>query len=90
LFYASVQYCCPTLQLFSTGLDGVGKTSIGLALSKHLNAHYLRTPPESIRSFREHFDSSDDATRRAYYNVGNFLASKEIAQCMEEGDKSMQ
>lgn len=71
--------------IYPPGLDGCGKTSTAIALSKHMNAKYIRTPPDSIRNFRSYFDSSDDATKRAYYMVGNFIVAEDMIKTMEVG-----
>jgi thymidylate kinase len=70
------------------GLDGVGKSTAVSALTKRLGATAMRTPPDSMRSFRSHFDdiSPENMERRkAYYEVGNFVAGVEMDSVVRSG-----
>lgn len=67
------------------GLDGVGKTTAATTLAERLGAKFLRTPPDCMRSFRPYFDRADDASRKAFYEVGNFMAGEEAAATLAKG-----
>jgi thymidylate kinase len=70
------------------GLDGVGKSTAVTALAHRIGARVMRTPPDSMRGFRSHFDdiSPDNLVRRkAYYEVGNFVAGVEMASAVASG-----
>ena len=69
------------------GLDGVGKTSLVKALAARLEAQVMRTPPDSMRSFRPYFDRGDEGARQGYYMVGNFLAGEAATALVQEGGK---
>lgn len=67
------------------GLDGVGKTTVAALLAAKLGAQLLRTPPDAMRACRPFFDRADDATRKAYYVVGNFVAGEEVKALLAAG-----
>jgi len=71
----------PPCSIVVEGLDGVGKSTAARRLAARLGGTYLRTPPDSMRSFRSYFTGDGVATtplREAYYMVGNFLAGAEM------------
>lgn len=67
------------------GLDGVGKSTAAEMLATRLGAKLLRTPPDELRSARPYFDRGDEATRRTYYMVGNFLVGDTVKKLLEQG-----
>lgn len=70
------------------GLDGVGKSTAVSRLADKLGAQVMRTPPDSMRSFRAHFDDispENSVRRKAYYEVGNFVAGVEMEKAVKEG-----
>jgi thymidylate kinase len=67
------------------GLDGIGKSTAAIALSKRLNGMYLNTPPKEMQSFRSYFDALDSTSRKAFYMVGNFLAGNKMEEMVNEG-----
>ena len=60
------------------GLDGTGKSTLCAELCRRLDAAYVRTPPDSMRAYREYFDAAGGAMREAYYMVGNFAAGADV------------
>ena len=68
------------------GLDGTGKSTTCAVLAQRLNAHCMRTPPESMQDFRKYFDNQSIDARNSYYMVGNFLAGKDMQRRTEEGE----
>jgi thymidylate kinase len=69
------------------GLDGVGKSTLVSALAARLEAQVLRSPPDFMRPCRPFFDRADEATRKGYYMVGNFLAGESAAALVQAGGK---
>jgi thymidylate kinase len=84
----------PPTSVVVEGLDGVGKSTAAAALAQRLGAVLLRTPPDSMRSFRSYFHdpsrpdeagNGSAAMRKAYYMVGNFVAGSEMAGAVRSG-----
>jgi thymidylate kinase len=73
-------------------LDGVGKTTVAETLRRRLAGPggtacvAMRTPPDSMRGFREYFtaEGGNIALRKAYYMVGNFVAGTEMAASVRD------
>lgn len=76
---------CKPICVVLEGLDGVGKTTAATTLAERLGAKLLRTPPDCMRSFRPYFDRAEDASRKAFYEVGNFMAGEEAAASLAKG-----
>lgn len=59
------------------GLDGSGKSTVGLRLAKQIKGEFYTTPPKSVSHLRHIFDN-DKQLCGAYYSLGNYIAALEI------------
>lgn len=71
------------------GLDGVGKTTAARRLAERLGARLARTPPDALRPFRAEFDRVDGERRKAYYEVGNYVAGHDARAALERGESTV-
>lgn len=68
------------------GLDGVGKSTLVHALTAHLGATIISSPPEipdpvdAERDLRMRMDLAEQGARREYYRTSNFLASQLVEE----------
>lgn len=54
------------------GVDGVGKTTIGKALSRFLGAHYYKTPPGIFERFATYDDNGEQISLRQYVDNSTY------------------
>ncbi|KAM9316420.1 UMP-CMP kinase 2, mitochondrial [Gastrophryne carolinensis] len=66
------------------GLDATGKSTLTESLKQHLKAALLRSPPDSVSQCRKNFDGEPSLIKRAYYSLGNYIGSLEIANASEK------
>jgi dTMP kinase len=65
------------------GLDGTGKSTITLGLSKLLGCQNYKTPPNPFNKFRTYVDNSQDYVSRFFYYITSVLfASNEIKKML--------
>jgi dTMP kinase len=87
---AAVNSVIPAVSVVLEGLDGVGKTTVAKSLAVRLNGRHMSTPPEQMRSYRSWFTSQEDqAMRKAFYMVGNFMAGNDMRSEVEQVGRSM-
>ncbi|CAK9029010.1 Radical S-adenosyl methionine domain-containing protein 2 (Inflammatory response gene 6 protein) (Viperin) (Virus inhibitory protein [Durusdinium trenchii] len=67
------------------GLDGTGKTTVIEGLQRELgDVNCLSSPPECLRSFRQHFDGQVSHIRRAFYLLGNYACALSLRKHSEK------
>jgi thymidylate kinase len=71
------------------GLDGVGKSTAAMRLAERLGARLARTPPDVMRPFRAEFDAGEASRRKAFYEVGNFIAGQEARAAIDRGESTV-
>ncbi|KAL7873361.1 hypothetical protein AOLI_G00124320 [Acnodon oligacanthus] len=60
------------------GLDATGKTTLTESLQEALGATLLKSPPQCLAPYRQHFDSEPPLIRRAFYALGNYITAAQI------------
>ncbi|KAK9869495.1 hypothetical protein WA026_003248 [Henosepilachna vigintioctopunctata] len=65
------------------GLDGSGKSTVGMRLAKKLGAERISTPPKSLSTFRSKFDGHF-CLHAPFYYLGNYAAALEVDEILQK------
>jgi UMP-CMP kinase 2 len=68
------------------GLDGIGKSTVVIALAKKINGIIIETPPKIIKPYRSIFTNTDDLSSiKTYYKLGNYISGNKIKKEIKHG-----
>lgn len=64
-------------------LATLGKTTLAKKIQQKYLMRPMETPPSVLSELREFFDSQTESLRRAFYSLGNYLASRNVLKCKD-------